>query len=128
MMVSILLLVGCSKGTFEIESYPSGAKKHEVPTVNGQKNGLMTAWYETGEKLYEVPYVDGQMHGLMIGWYESGAKQFELPYVRGSQHGTLVQYYESGAKESEAEILLTDDLGRIDISRSISDIPHIFSH
>jgi len=68
---------------------------------DGQKDGLVRAYYSNGNIRYEMPYKKGKREGLHKTFYKNGAIESEWPYKDDKLEGQIKDYYENGKVEHE---------------------------
>lgn len=66
-------------------------------------HGPFTFYYPSGKKLASGEYVDGQREGMQTAWFENGEVAETLECSKGNPHGKHVLYYETGGKFVERE-------------------------
>ena len=73
----------------------------EILIKDGQKDGLVRAYYGNGNIRYEMPYKKGKREGLHKTFYKNGALESERPYKDDKLEGQIKDYYENGKVEHE---------------------------
>lgn len=111
LLISVLLLVSCTKKPFEVveESYPSGKPKTVKYYKNESKETLVSEinYYEDGAKKMEGSYVNGERSGKWSYWYADGKLWSQGFYKNGKENGLKTVYHVNGKKYYEGNN--TDD-------------------
>ena len=77
------------------EYFENGKVKSIQEFVNGKLNGKLINYSEKGFKQQEFNYVNGQKNGVGTAWYESGKIAFQFKFKDNFQYdGT--EYFENG--------------------------------
>ena len=77
------------------EFYENGKIKSVQDYVHAKLNGKLINYSDKGYKQQEFEYVDGQKNGIGTAWYESGKIAFQFKYKDGLNFdGT--EYFEDG--------------------------------
>ena len=82
-VLSLFLIVGCSKNGKYTEYYDNGQKKMEGTWINRKLDGLWTLWHVNGQKYSEATYKAGELDGLLTKWDNNGQKYLEETYKDG---------------------------------------------
>jgi len=102
------MAICCSPGDREVEYYPSGKKKFEVPVKNGKWNGKATGYFESGAVQGEMMYVDNQKEGRAVEYYESGGVKIITSFHQNRKVGWTQYFSSRGILQDE---FLFDSLG-----------------
>lgn len=87
----------------EISYWPDGAKKSEMPFVEGLKHGLRITWYEDGQKWSEGHYVQGLEDGVWTTWFPNGSKYQDITLKNSGFEGPFTQWHMNGKMRLQVE-------------------------
>ena len=100
-VLSLFLIVGCSKNGKYTEYYDNGQKEKEGTWIDGELDGLHTEWYENRQKKMEGTWIDRKLDGLWTLWHVNGQKYSEATYKAGELDGLLTKWDNNGQKYLE---------------------------
>jgi len=124
LLITLLLIVGCSKPLNEesliekgglkyhpdtkelysgkvFQNYMGGKTDFEGSYKDGKKDGKWTGWYENGQKFSELNWKDGIRNGKYTEWHENGQKKWEATFKDGEVDGLFTIWDENGQKKKE---------------------------
>lgn len=81
-----------NKEEVEIEYWPNGKKRSEIPLKNGKKEGIQRCWREDGMIDFEAPFKNGLNHGLYRDWTDEGSRMYLFVRREGLLHGVEVYF------------------------------------
>lgn len=106
---TLFILFPNTKDTAVIENYlngkehgewrkfhPSGKLKELRYFSNGQKAGMLTAWWENGNKQLQYFFAADEYEGTCKEWSETGFLNKVLHYKKGHEEGQQQWWYDNG--------------------------------
>lgn len=85
-----------ASGCVEIEYYPNGDIRAEIPWKNDELNGVQKVYYTNGQLAAEIPYTKDSVNGIVKVYYDTGVLAFEGFVLRGSINFAIGDYGSSG--------------------------------
>ena len=96
-LISVILITGCSKEIDKNQLVERGGLKYEV-NQETPFTGTVISTYDNGQNKLKGSYKDGRQNGLWTEWYANGQKQLEGTFEEGE--GEVTYWSEGGIKDS----------------------------
>jgi len=99
-IISLLLIVGCSKEIDIDKLQDRGGLKYEI---NSEEpfSGSVYKEYDSGEKEFKGYFKNGKPDGVWNGWYEDGQREFKTIWKDEKKVGLWTEWYSNGQKYQE---------------------------
>lgn len=100
-VISLMILLGCSKPIDENSMVIRGEKKYQQDSPKPY-TGMTFTLHENGQKASEGAWTGGVKDGKWTSWFQNGQRSMQGDWDNGARSGTWVTWYENGQQEIEA--------------------------